>query len=1265
MNTLIDHPNTINRFLEMEVAPTRSESKNKTSVEARSPSAEYGRTIYFGSIHNYFSYAIVPQAKSNIFRDLRKFSRKIFNLPPKPETDITEETDLSPVFFFNDQLLKNDVSSSRYNVLNFLPLQLIFQFSKLANAYFLLISMLQVFTDWSPTGKYTTLAPLVLFVSLAMLREAYDDYNRHHQDDKDNKASIRKLQLKYKHSDKIDDGKFRPSKELMSSPPLSNVDQKSWTKQAQSCSSVQDSAWIDVHWASLRVGDIVLVNQNETFPADLFLLSSSNDDGSCFIETSSLDGETNLKQKMALKGTKHYKQEDVANIAGTYPVHSVLILISHLGCIKAEVPNADLYRFDGSIEITDALKCEKYPLTINQLLLRDSALRNTKYIIGVVVFAGEDTKIRNNAMMTTIAKSPAVEITTNKLVAAIFVLILVLMIICSYLGVQWNNSVGVSNPYYFLRPTDLISVVALTFSFLILYNTMIPISLYVTMEFIKLVQAYLISTDLDMFDPVSSTFARPNTSSLNEDLGQVQYLFSDKTGTLTENIMIFRKFTAGGIKYDHEPHLKPDAKHHQSSTTSLNRAYRALCMEIESADSIMQLHAFVEGMALCHTAIPEKVETRGSEKIVYQASSPDEQSLVQAASELGYAMIQNVLGEVSLEIQAPFSLAPDGGSQQRSPIRKCKLLEVIEFTSSRKRMTTIYRFPDNRIVLFCKGADSIILPRLKQTFKNDAVTAAEQHVREFAAEGLRTLVYGRRILSEKEYSSWSDRYKEAATSITNRQEKMDCLSEEIENHLDFLGASGIEDKLQDGVPETLERLQIAGIRLWVLTGDKRETAINIGYSSNLIHTSSTVHIIDWQQFGGTDEYVRLALRNLHDSCKRNSDEQKQKSRDNNVHKVAVIDGDTLAQLEKSERHQKSNMTPSLLELFIELAILMDSVICCRVSPIQKALVVKCINEKFGAKTVTLAVGDGANDVAMIKEARVGVGISGREGVQAARASDYSISRFRFLQKLLLVHGRWSYVRVTKFTLGSFYKCIMFYLTQVFFQIYAGFSATSLYEQWTLSLFNVVFTSCAVVVLGIFDQDLDAKTLMDNPFLYEVGQKNMLYGLFEISRWFLSAVYQASVIFFLPFVFYELTGYSFINFNNDGGAYTLGCIIYTAVVLVVNLKITYIDLNYITVVNHVVCWLSFIFWIVHLFIVSNALPENNQTAYIMKGIIDQLFAGINFIFIVILISTIALLPDFLYLIISREFFSSKTDEFRLKERYGSKKNEEIPSPSLNA
>lgn len=513
-------------------------------------------------------------------------------------------------------------------------------------------------------------------------------------------------------------------------------------------------------------------------------------------------------------------------------------------------------------------------------------------------------------------------------------------------------------------------------------------SLFVTVELVKYYQAFLINSDLDIYYPETDTPAVCRTSSLVEELGQIEYIFSDKTGTLTCNMMEFKQCSIGGIQYSGEVPDDRRATVEDGVEVGLHD-FKKLAENRKTHPTRDIIHHFLALLATCHTVIPERKED--SDEIKYQAASPDEGALVEGAVELGYRFVARKPRSVAITVE---------GKQY-----EYELLNICEFNSTRKRMSTILRCPDGKVRVYTKGADTVILERLSRD--NPHTEATLQHLEDYATEGLRTLCLAMREVPDDEYRQWSAIYEKAATTINNRADELDKAAELIEKDLVLLGATAIEDRLQDGVPDTIHTLQTAGIKIWVLTGDRQETAINIGMSCKLISEDMTLIIVNEETAHATRDSLTKKLAAV-----------KQVESGGEVEPLAlVIDGRSLTfALEKE-----------LEKTFLDLAVGCKAVICCRVSPLQKALVVKLVKRNLPA--LLLAIGDGANDVSMIQAAHVGVGISGVEGLQAARSADVAIGQFRFLRKLLLVHGAWSYQRISRVILYSYYKNITLYMTQ--------------------------------------------------------------------------------------------------------------------------------------------------------------------------------------------------------------------------------------------
>jgi len=1016
------------------------------------------------------------------------------------------------------QFCDNEVTTSKYTIIPFKPnfiiwLNLYEQFQRAANVYFLCIAILQIVPGISPTGRFTTIMPLSLVMFLSMLKDAYEDFRRHRQD-----------------------------AELNRSPA------DAW----------RDGKWTTIPWRDVSVGDILQVKKSCTFPADMIILWSSEAEGLCYIETASLDGETNLKIRKSCGQT--WEAFEKANVKETQNPGFFSCTVNY------EMPNNRLYNFDGAITMDGSL----YPLNADNIFLRGAMLRNTERAYGMVIFTGKETKLMKNSSEKR-HKMSNIDVVTNRQIGYIFLLQVALCLICAVgLGVFTNK---VDQHWYLAdrnpNPAETAAIGFLTF--LILYNNLIPISLYVSMEVVKLVQARLIDSDVDIYHEETDTAAYARTSALNEELGQVSYVLSDKTGTLTCNMMDFTKFsclTADGT----------EVIAYGKGTTEIARAAAAragkvlvderpasfvprdgFCLWDEkindgtwrSQPNAERIKEFIVHLAVCHTVVAEYPDTDPDMKgpAVYQAASPDEGCLVKAARELGVTFVHRTESAVTIS---------DNGK-----LETWELLAIVEFDSTRKRMSTIVRSPQGKLLLYCKGADSVIYERLKRGGPQEQALGTNlELLTKFAEDGLRTLVIAKAELDEKEYAAWAARYKEANCAITNRSEKVAAVGGELEKDLVLVGATAIEDKLQKGVPQTIELLMAAGVKVWVLTGDKQETAINIGYACALLNNDMTVWTFDDE----TGDTIKPKLDEFLAKAKELANTPKPSDM------ALVIQGGLLEHVLETKR-------TSLV--FLELATMCKAVICCRVSPLQKALVTSLVRENIRG-SITLAIGDGANDVSMITAASVGVGISGLEGLQAARASDYSIAQFRFLQRLLLVHGRWNYRRIARLIQYSFYKNISLYATQFWFCLFNGFSGQTLYDQWALAVFNVIFTSFPVMVLAVIDRDVEPERVlaMDQfPDLYQDGLRNRLFNTKNFWIYVFNALYHSALAFFIPMLAYR-------NHENtpdglDTGIASLGVLCYTVVVVVVTIKVglemlTWTWLNWFFVIASIASWFVFVF-----------------------------------------------------------------------------------------
>eukprot|EP00002_Diphylleia_rotans_P031678 TRINITY_DN6598_c0_g1_i1.p1 TRINITY_DN6598_c0_g1~~TRINITY_DN6598_c0_g1_i1.p1 ORF type:complete len:677 (+),score=127.31 TRINITY_DN6598_c0_g1_i1:1636-3666(+) len=599
-------------------------------------------------------------------------------------------------------------------------------------------------------------------------------------------------------------------------------------------------------------------------------------------------------------------------------------------------------------------------------------------------------------------------------------------------------------------------------------------------------------------------------------------------------------------------------------------------------------------LAVCHTVIPEKK----GDHIEYQAASPDEGALVTAMSELGYRFLER---------------SPEGVTiSAMGKIKKFVVYQVLEFDSVRKRMSVICRNPEGKLKLYCKGADSIIYARLKkdQGYEEKTVKFLEK----FASSGLRTLCTAVVNLDEEKYKEWDQRYQEASTALEAREDKINELAEEIEREMTLIGTTAIEDKLQEGVPDTIKKLLVAGIKVWVLTGDKQETAINIGYSCGLLTDAMNLVIINQKTVEETNNFILKQLEDLQG-----------KELGSIVENLAlVIDGETL----------RFALDETLRDNFLLFARRCQSVVCCRVTPRQKAMIVELVKDNVVPEPITLAIGDGANDVPMIQSAHIGIGISGEEGMQAVFASDYSIAQFRFLLRLLLIHGRWSYIRTSRVILYSFYKNMALQLTQFWFAMLSAFSGQTMIEAWMLSLYNVVFTSLPVVVLGAFDRDISQERIMSNPQLYVLGQENYYFNTKNFWSWCLNGFFHSLILFFMVNASFEASFPSPNGMSSD--IWIMGTTLYTCVVVTVNMKIT-LEVASWTMFHHITIWGSILFWFIFLAVYSNVYPAIPVGAEV-SGMATALYSTPVFYVVIFIVVSICLIRDIIWKYVNRTYYA---------------------------
>ncbi|CAL8256603.1 unnamed protein product [Merluccius merluccius] len=1041
----------------------------------------------------------------------------------------------------------NRIISSKYTVWNFVPKNLFEQFRRIANFYFIIIFLVQLMID-TPTSPVTSGLPLFFVITVTAIKQGYEDWLRHKADNEVNGAPV---------------------------------------------FVVRSGSLVQTRSKNIRVGDIVRVAKDETFPADLVLLSSDRLEGTCHITTASLDGETNLKT--------HF------SVAETSVCQSVSRLEALQAVVECQQPDPDLYRFVGRITVTQQGEEIVRPLGPENLLLRGARLKNTKEIFGVAVYTGMESKMALNYKCKS-QKRSAVEKSMNSFLIIYLCILLFEAVLSTILKYAWQAETQWDEPFYNQKTeqeknsSPILKFISDFLAFSVLYNYIIPISLYVTVEMQKFLGSFFIGWDLDLYHEESDQKAQVNTSDLNEELGQVEYVFTDKTGTLTENEMHFRECSINGVKYQElNGKLVPEGM----MDDSLDSSNAAL-----TGEELL----FLKAVSLCHTVQisydqPDSVGGGGAgdpfshtngfsaNYMEYYASSPDEKALVEATKRMGVAFTGSN-GE-TMEIKT------FGKSE------KYKLLHVLEFDANRRRMSVILESPSGGKVLFTKGAESAVLPFSTK----GEIEKTRLHVDEFALKGLRTLVVACRHFSAEEYTEVERQLNAARTALQQREERLQEAFAFIERDLQLLGATGVEDRLQDKVQETIEALRLAGIKVWVLTGDKHETAVSVSLSCGHFHrTMNILELLQQHTDNECAEQLRLLARRIKE--------------DHVIQHGLVVDGASLSLALRE--HEK---------LFMDVCKNCSAVLCCRMAPLQKAKVVHLFKTS-PEKPITLAIGDGANDVSMIQEAHVGIGIMGKEGRQAVRNSDYAIARFKFLSKLLLVHGHFYYIRIAHLVQYFFYKNVCFITPQFLYQFFCLFSQQTLYDGAYLTLYNIFFTSLPILVYSLFEQLVHPHVLQTKPALYRDISGNSLLSFRTFLYWTLLGFCHAFIFFFGS---YALMGEDTSLMGNGQmfGNWTFGTLVYTVMVITVTLQLA-METHYWTWMNHFVTWGSIAFYFIFSLFYGGIIWPFVQTQDMYFVFVQLLSSGSAWFTIIIIIVT-CLFPDMLKKVLYRHLHPTRTQK----------------------
>lgn len=1036
----------------------------------------------------------------------------------------------------------NAVSNAKYTPISFLPRTLYNEFSFFFNMYFLLVALSQAIPALRIGYLSTYIVPLACVLAITLGKEAWDDIERRKRDSEANSQGY--TVLSFDKSGSKDSELYRSKRKskakagkrsLLQADRLSDIQEEEESAQSEGRGPTATVREIIKKARDLKVGDVLKLGKDQRVPADVVILKSYPNEssvssiqptepppevesllveplssppideskatateghestsqlgntpsadadgvGETFIRTDQLDGETDWKLRLGSPLTQSLDTSEFVRLR-----------------VVASKPDKKVNEFVGSVELLPpsdgydphlpklpysnadneaSAATNSAPLSIDNTAWANTVLASNATTLAVIVYTGPQTR---SALSTSASRSKTglLEYEINSLTKILCGLTLTLSVVL--VALEFGQGAEIEVKWY-----------VKIMRFLVLFSTIVPISLRVNLDMGKSVYSWFIQRDPGIEGAVV------RTSTIPEELGRIEYLLSDKTGTLTQNEMEMKKIHVGTVSYANEAmdevasYIKQGFSVLESSglpqyitPSSVFIAPAAGVASRSRREIGSRVRDVVLALALCHNVTPTIDEENGETITSYQASSPDEIAIVKWTEAVGLRLIHRDRKGMLLQ-------SVDTG---RSVVR-VRILEVFPFTSDGKRMGIIVQFVDGssnsadggEIWFYQKGADTVMTTIVAANDWLDEETA------NMAREGLRTLVVGRKRMSVQQYQEFSARYKEASIAFNSRESGMaQVVANYLERDLELLGVTGVEDKLQKDVKSSLELLRNAGIKIWMLTGDKVETARCVAVSAKLVARGQYIHTIAKLKRKDVAQDHLDFIRSKPDAC-------------------LLIDGESLNLL----------LIHFRLE-FISLAVLLPAVVACRCSPTQKADIAKLIRE-FTKKRIC-CIGDGGNDVSMIQAADVGVGIVGKEGRQASLAADFSIEQFCHLTKLLVWHGRNSYKRSAKLAQFVIHRGLIISVCQTMYSIAIKFEPEGLYKDWLLVGYATVYTAMPVFSL-VLDKDVDENLANLYPELYKelTTGASLSYRTFFV--WVAVSIYQGGMIQGLSQLLTEVDG----------------------------------------------------------------------------------------------------------------------------------------------
>ena len=798
------------------------------------------------SSHRTFVNKIIVNENLNNDKEINK--RKIYvdlnNFYNENKTNTNNTENENEIINQRNLFCDNSIRTCQYTILTFFPLALLNQFKTAFNWFFLIYIIIACIPILSDKSVAAEVSPFIVVIIISLFKEAIEDYRKYINDKKSNNTPV----LIYKQN------RFYKDK----------------------CQSI-------------KVGNIIKIYKDELIPADVLIVKSSLKSGLCYMQTSNLDGENALKPREAFNLTQDniFNKSKIINKLFNYQKEHFFI--------EVLPPNKDIYNIEGTVFYD---KNKNY-ISIKNILLRGARLKNVDYVYGIVLYSGHDTKLMQNIGHSSL-KMSSIDIKLNYIILIIFIICIIINIISSLLGISIRESLlpnydeGDINAEYVLYYRDketrknYLEIIRIITNNFLIYNTFIPISIIISNAFCKILQTIYLQQFSPEYKEDKDDKIKCFSTGLLDELGNVKYIFSDKTGTLTKNEMVFRGCSIYTQLFDDSSNNNNDSMtdsfYAQSflnlqypNTSALSRKNISFNESTKMATNLSKLSSskisenfglnnflrFLQnnitfknnayqnitpfnsvGEAIEHFFIniiinhDVLIEYNDKNEINFQGPSPDEITLVTAAYEFGFCFVSRENNVISIELHDQ-----NGNIKEK----QYKILQKFDFTSERQCSSIIVE--DNiskRKILYIKGSDRKIFNSLDEYSLKNIHPKTKQHVDQFAKQGLRTLCYGFKYIKNNDYEKWEKEYIETKyKSMTNKElcGVLDLLINRIESNVVLLGVSALEDKLQNEVEKDIKKFIEAGINFWMITGDKMDTAESIGYSCGIFSEDCEVYKI--------------------------------------------------------------------------------------------------------------------------------------------------------------------------------------------------------------------------------------------------------------------------------------------------------------------------------------------------------------------------------------------------------------------------------------